>query len=44
MPRSLGVAGTARMTPAGFLPEEDQGAFFIASIWRMVPPLPASQQ
>jgi hydrophobe/amphiphile efflux-1 (HAE1) family protein len=26
----LGVAGMARMTPAGFLPEEDQGAFFIA--------------
>ncbi|WP_426418940.1 efflux RND transporter permease subunit [Bradyrhizobium genosp. A] len=26
----LGVAGLARMTPTGFLPEEDQGAFFIA--------------
>jgi HAE1 family hydrophobic/amphiphilic exporter-1 len=26
----LGVAGLARVTPTGFLPEEDQGAFFIA--------------
>jgi HAE1 family hydrophobic/amphiphilic exporter-1 len=26
----LGLAGMARMTPVGFLPEEDQGAFFIA--------------
>jgi hydrophobe/amphiphile efflux-1 (HAE1) family protein len=26
----LGVAGLAQVTPTGFLPEEDQGAFFIA--------------
>jgi HAE1 family hydrophobic/amphiphilic exporter-1 len=26
----LGVAGIARVTPTGFLPEEDQGAFFVA--------------
>jgi HAE1 family hydrophobic/amphiphilic exporter-1 len=26
----LGVAGLARVTPTGFLPEEDQGAFFIS--------------
>jgi HAE1 family hydrophobic/amphiphilic exporter-1 len=26
----LGIAGLARVTPTGFLPEEDQGAFFIA--------------
>ena len=26
----LGVAGMGRLTPAGFLPEEDQGAFFVA--------------
>jgi hydrophobe/amphiphile efflux-1 (HAE1) family protein len=26
----LGVAGLARLTPTSFLPEEDQGAFFIA--------------
>jgi hydrophobe/amphiphile efflux-1 (HAE1) family protein len=25
-----GIAGVARLTPTGFLPEEDQGAFFIA--------------
>src|SRR6202012_3002662 len=25
-----GIAGGARLTPTGFLPEEDQGAFFIA--------------
>ena len=25
-----GVFGIARITPTGFLPEEDQGAFFIA--------------
>src|SRR6202007_823070 len=25
-----GIAGIARLTPTGFLPEEDQGAFFIA--------------
>jgi hydrophobe/amphiphile efflux-1 (HAE1) family protein len=26
----LGVAGIGRITPTGFLPEEDQGAFFVA--------------
>ena len=26
----LGVAGIGHMTPTGFLPEEDQGAFFVA--------------
>jgi hydrophobe/amphiphile efflux-1 (HAE1) family protein len=26
----LGVAGIGRVTPSGFMPEEDQGAFFIA--------------
>jgi HAE1 family hydrophobic/amphiphilic exporter-1 len=26
----LGVGGIARLTPTGFLPEEDQGAFFVA--------------
>jgi multidrug efflux pump subunit AcrB len=26
----LGVAGIGRVTPTGFLPEEDQGAFFVA--------------
>jgi multidrug efflux pump subunit AcrB len=27
---ALGVAGIGRVTPTGFLPEEDQGAFFVA--------------
>jgi hydrophobe/amphiphile efflux-1 (HAE1) family protein len=26
----VGIAGVARLTPTGFLPEEDQGAFFIS--------------
>ena len=26
----LGIVGIGRVTPTGFLPEEDQGAFFVA--------------